>query len=267
SDITLEILDSTNNVVNTLSSKPRATIGFDWEIKDEEEAFKKAAIPKEAGVQMASWNLSYAGSEMIPNAMLDWGDPLTGPMVPPGTYTVRLKVDDQSYSTTLKVMPDPRVKMTDAEYREYIGFANSIRDDITRLTRIVNQLRSVRRQLTARNDLLRNEARAAQLVTKSESLIGKLNALEEQLHNPKAEMPYDILAMKGGVKLYSRLSALFNFAMEGDGPPTQGVRETYETRKAELNQLEGQWKELVSKDLPALNDAARKLDVPIVLVK
>src|SRR5207244_8846213 len=65
----------------------------------------------------------------------------------------------------------------------------------------------------------------------------KLDALEEKLHNPKAQVAYDILAMKGGAKLYSQLIFLYNLLLESDGAPTQGIREVHAEQSAELHRL------------------------------
>jgi hypothetical protein len=90
--------------------------------------------------------------------------------------------------------------------------------------------------------------------------------VEARLHNPTAEVAYDVLAMRGGAKLYSRLSPLFEFVKGGDGPPTQGVKEVYAAQKQELDALDAEWKAIVSGDLAALNEQARKLDLPAVYV-
>jgi photosystem II stability/assembly factor-like uncharacterized protein len=265
-DITIDVLDAANKVVNTLSSKPRTWPGHTDNPAEFEEAAKKFALPKEAGVNAAAWDLAYAGAEMIPNAKLDAGDPVTGPLVLPGTYTVRLTADGQTATTTLKVLPDPRVRIPDTDLKEQVAFALSVREDISRLTRLDRQLRSVREQLTGRNDLLKGNAKAAQLIKDSEALIGKLDTLEAQVQNPRAEVVYDILAMKGGAKLYSRLSDLFSTAMEPDGLPTQGMREVYAAQRQELDRYESELKHLLGADLAALNEAARRLDLPNIIV-
>jgi photosystem II stability/assembly factor-like uncharacterized protein len=263
SDITIDILDSKGAIVNTLSSKQKEVIGYTNDRKEEEEGWKKAALPKDAGVQVGTWGLIYSGSDMIKNAMIE-GDPTEGPMVAPGSYTVRLTVDGKSETTSLRVLPDPRVRISDADYAEIVGFALSVRDAISKITHCVNQLRMIRQQLGARNDLLKGNDTAAQLVKDSEGLIAKLDALEGQLHNPKAEVNYDILAR--GATLYSRMGNNYYFATEGDGLPPQGVRETFAAQKQEVDQLEAQLKQMISGDLASLNDSAKKLDVPGILV-
>jgi hypothetical protein len=72
--------------------------------------------------------------------------------------------------------------------------------------------------------------------------------------------------MKGGAKLYSRLSSLFDTAKEPDGLPTQGMREVYAVQKQELDRYDAELNRLIAADLATLNTAARKLDLPHILV-
>ena len=265
SDITIDILDSANQVVNTLSSKLKSPVGYTDNLKEEEETAKKAALPKEAGVQVAAWDLHHRGADMIQGGKEDLGDPSNGPMVLPGTYTVRLNVDGQSFTSAMKVLPDPTVKISEADLKTQVDFLLAVRDDISRLTRSVRQLRTIRLQLASRNELLKDNGGASQLIKDSETLIGKLDTLEAQMHNSKAEVVYDILAFKGGAKLYSRLSGLYDFAANGTGLPPQGQREVYEAEKQGLNQYETELKQLIAGDLSSLNELAGKNDFPTVL--
>ena len=264
-DIKIEILDSQNNVIRTFSSKAKPAVGYTDEVKDEEEAAKKAAISKEKGIQMVSWDLDYEGADLIEGAKIDWGDPSAGPMAIPGTYTVRLTADGKTLTTPLKVVADPRVTMTPEEYQAQLAFALDVRDSMGRLTKIIRSVRSVRKQLQNRNELLKTNAKASSLIKDSDAFIDKLNTFEAKIHNPKAEVVYDILAMQGGAKLYSRLSPLYSFVTEGDTPPVQGVREVFAGQKQEVQAFESEWSQLSQESLKPLNDQARQLDFPVII--
>ena len=95
-------------------------------------------------------------------------------------------------------------------------------------------------------------------------MLPKLDTLEEQLHNPKAEVSYDILAMKGGAKLYSQLVPLYHTLMDTDAAVTQGVRTVYAEQAKELQRLEQRWQELVSGELAQLNEHGRGLPALVV---
>ena len=134
-------------------------------------------------------------------------------------------VDGQSATAPLEVLPDPRVKVPAAELAEQVRLGLAIRDDFNKLSGAVEQIRAIRKQLQARNALIKDIDRAKPLAKASTELVTKLDALEGKMHNPKAQVTYDILAMKGGAQLYSNLGWLYGSVLSGDGPPTQGMRE------------------------------------------
>ncbi|MFZ4985270.1 MAG: WD40/YVTN/BNR-like repeat-containing protein [Blastocatellia bacterium] len=265
SDISIEILDDGGKLVTTLSSKRRPAIGYSDNPSGESNSINAGLLSKNAGLNQAVWNLHHAGAELVENGKLDFGGPVFGPKAIPGVYTVRLKVDGVEQSSTLRLHPDPRVTLSAADYKLQLATSLAIRDDVSRLSLLVRQLRSIRQQLASRNLLLKGTPTAADLVREAETLIRKLDELEEQIHNPKAEVVYDILAFKGGAKLYSRIAFLHDVSAEGDGPTPQGVRTVYAEQKSELDRHEAALRSLIG-ELGILNSTARRLELPHILV-
>ena len=266
-DVTLEVLDASGKVVNTLSSKAKEPTGSSEYVKEEKEQLEEFAIPKKAGVQRAVWNLAWEGAEMIPNAKLDAGYPAIGPAAVPGAYTLRLTADGKTATAPFTLQRDPRAtSVSDADLDAQLRFTLGIRDAITRLTRDVNRLRAVRRQLADRNELLAKDDKAKPLIEASKSLIDKLDNLEARLHNPKAEITYDVLAQRGGSQLYSRMAPLMDWSAGGAGAPTQGMREVFAEQVKELDGYEAELTGLLGKDLAALNQTAAQLGVPGIYV-
>ena len=97
--------------------------------------------------------------------------------------------------------------------------------------------------------------------------MARCDALERQLHNPTAEVTYDILAQRGGAMLYSRLVPLMAFADEGDGAPTQGMKEMFAVYHAELTRLAGEVQSLGDKDVAELNAVAVKAGIGYVVTR
>lgn len=145
-------------------------------------------------------------------------------------------------------------------------FAIQVRDDLNLLSTTVKQLKAVRKQLTERADLLKDEKSAKELLDANKKLTAKIDALEEKLHNPKAKTTYDILAQKGGAKLYSQFTGLYAFALDADGAPTQGMRELYTELARELHEHEAEWKSLLAGDVAKYNELSKKLEMPGVYV-
>jgi hypothetical protein len=164
------------------------------------------------------------------------------------------------------VQLDRRVKIPAADLAEQLKLALAIRDDFSRIAGIVERLRAVKRQLATRAELLKDDKAAEPLVKEGKALVAKLDALEEKLHNPKAEVVYDILAQKGGAKLYSQLGAMYDWITDSDGAPTQGMRDLYAEHARELRGLEAEWHSLLDQELPRLSELARMLNVPAVIV-
>ena len=256
-DISIDILDSKGALVRTLSSVADPQ---EWPIDDPDEGSdeaNEADLKNASGVQRGFWDFRYEGAKKVWRAKLDAGAPGDGPLASPGTYTVRLNADGKTYTRPLVVNPDPRLSMTAAQYDEQLKMSLAIRDDFTRLSEMIETLRSARTQIQARRELVKEDKGSADWVKSADATLGKLDSLENRLHNPKAEVVYDILAFKGGAQLYSRLGPLYSFVVESDGVPTQGMREVYATQKAELEALDKEWKALVATDLTALNKTAQ----------
>jgi photosystem II stability/assembly factor-like uncharacterized protein len=265
-DVTIQVLDAAGTVVANLSSKPKEPTGSSENVKEEKDQFADLALPKAAGVQRGMWNLNWDGAEMIPRGVLDSGTPGIGPEAVPGSYTVRLTVDGQTVTAPLLLRPDPRVTASQAALEEQLRFALQVRDAISRLTRDALRLQTVRRQLAERNDLLAKDERAKPLTDASKELLAKLADLEARIHNPKAEIAYDVLAQKGGAKLYSRMAPFLGWVIGGNGAPTQGDKDVFAEQTKELAGYEAELDGLLNTDLKVLNDSAGKLGLPGIYV-
>jgi hypothetical protein len=264
-EVTIEILDEDGAVVRRLTSEK---VESDW-AEDDPDPDRRLRppepLPVDPGVQRAVWDLRYEGAEKIEKAEIDFGDPYTGPLVLPGTYTARLTVGGETFTTPVEVRPDPRVDVPRADMEAQLAFALEVRDDLTQMARIVGDLRAVREHVSARTALLEGNDAAGELLDSANALVTKLDLLESKLHNPEARVNYDILAGRsGGVKLHSRLSPLYSWAHDGDGAPTAPIREIHAGIREELKEVAVEWETILETDLPALNAKARTLDLDFV---
>jgi hypothetical protein len=265
-EIILEVLDGEGGLVRRLSSvlKPQYTSPDhpDWDPESE----PKPDLEVGPGLHRASWDLRYEGARWVPGSRIDTGAPGAGPLVLPGDYTLKLTVGGRSLTRTLRVEPDPRSAAAVSDLEAQLTFALEVRDRMSRIADMVASLRGARQQLEARTALLADNPEAAGLVELGTKLAADLSAVEEAVHNPHAEVNYDILAGRdGGAKLYSRLSWLLGGADEHDGPPTQGMREVAAALAAELAAAEAKLAGLLEEDLPRLNAVAEQLELGFVL--
>ena len=227
-----------------------------------DERPKKPDLPSKIGINRFAWDLCYEGAETIPGVKVDDGVPETGPLAGAGVYTLKLTLARQTLTSSLTVLPDSRVALPEAELAAQLEFALQLRDDLTRIARLVKQVRGVREQLAVRFKLAAKQPGMAKLLQPMQDLAQKLDAVEEELHNPKAKVVYDILAFKGGAKLLSQLSPMYEWVKTGDGQPTQGIRAVYADHAKELQRLEGQVQALIGTELAKLNKLAEELKAP-----
>ena len=284
----LEILDADGKLVREIArrTEPEPTAvekegepgkepaGEEQEAKEKEEEDEpdrpggpgKPKLPDKPGLYRIIWDLEHDPAKPIKGAKIDAGNPETGPLAVPGKYTAKLTVDDQSVSVPLEVLPDARVKVS-LDGTEGAGSPGSLGP------RRLQQALGLGRTPSLDPDPAPVSQHPSQRHRKGEAagkglaeLIVKFDALEGKLHNPRAKVTYDILAMKGGAQLYSNLGWLYGTVLEGDGTPTQGMREAAAKLNGQLGKLLEEFQGLIDKDLATLNQQAKSLDLPHILV-
>src|SRR5262249_16934727 len=137
------------------------------------ERYKKAVLTTEVGINRVAWDLRYKGAEKIKGAKVDAGNVEAGPLVNPGLYSFHLKVGSKTVKGVVVVHADPRLHLSAADMDEQLHAALSIRDDVSRVARMVSQIRSVRKQLVDREELLKGNSKASGLHKPAREIIHK----------------------------------------------------------------------------------------------
>ena len=263
--VKLEILDAKNKAIRTLSSKAREVMG-----SEDNEQKPEAELSAKSGVQRAVWDLRYDGARKIKGGKIDTGDPEQGPRVAPGTYTIRITAAGQTLTAPIRVLADPRGDAPADDLAAQAALAVRVRDDISKVTDLVERVRTVRDQLKARNLALesrKDEERLAPLFKESEAAIARADVLDDKLENPTAEVVYDILAMRGGTRLYSRLAFLQMSVVEAEAAPTAGMMQVLIEEEKDLAALEAETEQFITVDVAKINQRGAALSLPFVVVK
>jgi photosystem II stability/assembly factor-like uncharacterized protein len=265
-EVTLEVLDSEGALVRKLSGVLKTPYTSpdhpDWN----PDSKPKPELSVTAGINRASWDLAYQEAKWVTDARFDTGAPRPGPTVLPGEYTLRLTVEGRSSTQPLRVEADSRSTASAADLEAQLAFALGVRQQLAKISSMIEKIRGLRKQVKDRNNRLASDPDVSELLALGEKLIEGLDAVEEKIHNPHAEVDYDVLGGRhGGAKMYSRLSWLFNTSGDHDGPPTQGMREVANLIEQELEAQEAALDELLSTELGELNALADELAVPYVM--
>ncbi|MFO1394431.1 MAG: hypothetical protein U1F09_11775 [Steroidobacteraceae bacterium] len=265
-ELKLEIYDAQGTLVRTLSSVPEPD-RFRKDDPDEPSEPNKSALTKEQGLNRIQWDLRHEGAKRPGLAKVDAGDPEKGPLVLPGVYTLKLTVAGRTYTTQGEVATDPRSAATPEDLRANYAFALEAGAALDRLVGDIEAVQAIRAQaedLAKRTEKLPS---AASLHATATKLVERCDAIERRMHNPDAQVVYDVLAGRdGGAKLYSQLSNLYTDVQASDFAPTQGQRGQLDENLADLSAIEGEFNSIRTGELARLEAEAASLGLPRVIV-
>jgi hypothetical protein len=254
----LELLDAQGKVIRHFTSEKKKTDEAPPEWERDEEA---EHIPAEAGLNVFAWDLRYETPAKIPAAIYSNGTPI-GPLVLPGKYQVRLTVAGKSSTAPLEVKLDPRVNASEEDLRKQFELMLKLRDRQDEMNKAILGIRDLRTQLQALERRVAGRDDATPVASASSDLRKKISAIEEELIQVNAKASED--EANYPTKLNSKLGYLGQAVDSADAAPTAAELAVF----AELDpQLEAQlvkWREVLSKDVPALNDSMQKNNIPLI---
>jgi hypothetical protein len=151
SDVTLEVLDSKGAVVRSLTSaSPVRGGGAAPQATGRSDESAASVLPKREWHSRFLWDLRYGDSNKT--AAAEDGERAGGPLVMPGTYTVKLTVGEWTQSRTLDVKIDPRVAadgVTLADLQEQLDLSLKVRDATTEARMLAARIATARDRAAA----------------------------------------------------------------------------------------------------------------------
>jgi photosystem II stability/assembly factor-like uncharacterized protein len=261
-EITLDILDSAGKPVRHYSSKPKNKFEQPPEWPDLEAP--PELLTTDAGMNRFPWNLRYESPTEIPGAFYEGNGP-EGPVVLPGTYTLKLTVAGKSQTVPAEIKVDPRLHVTDADLQKLFDLEMKVRDDIETLHTAVNQIRGVRSQLDLVKQRLAEEGdRGKPIVAAADELLEKMTPVEQELMQVKMK------SSEGNLRYPSMLNEQydsFRSTIENaDAAPTQPEYDVFDGLHGRLETQLAAWKRIASTDVPAVNELVRKQGISLVEV-
>jgi photosystem II stability/assembly factor-like uncharacterized protein len=255
--VVLEILDGQGNVLRRYSSEDKQNPSAEnlrtnlippmWPLVE-------GPLPATAGMHRWVWDL-HATAPMAthydyPISAVPGRTPLEpqGPLVLPGTYTVRLTVDGQSATAPLKVKMDPRVHASADELAALHTAQAAMTASLDALARADLAAHSVSEQIAAPE----NAAIAAQLAPFRDALKALLEREEGKGAKPGIDHVTD-----EATQLYGELQ-------QADAAPTAALAAAATHVEGEAKEVLPGWEDFKTKQLPALNEILRKAQRPAI---
>jgi hypothetical protein len=245
-EVRLEILDAGGKQVRRYSSADktepppaRPAIAPRWFPKPQ-------SLSVEPGLHRFVWDLRYGrtGDKSSGEDGEDDGEgpAFLGPLVMPGSYTVKLIAGGREFVQPLKVTMDPRSSATPAELAAQFDLANRVFDDMIRARKAF--------------------AAATSLHTKLDGIHEKLDSNHAALREPVAALSTELNDLLTGGKAgpeeglrytSAALTAALSAVESADRTPPSQVRALYAESLRSLSREMEKWKTLESGALPKLN--------------
>lgn len=210
--VTLEVLDATGKVIRVMSSEADTVMRPSQPISAPRPALEAVGTPrltKAAGLNRVIWDLT------LPAPWESRRGRLSGPMVLPGTYTLRLTTGGVVETQTLKVEADPRVArdgITIEVLREQLAHNLRARDLVSDVNLVVARVAELKKKMAG------NSAQMA-----------ALNSIEAKLLTPP------IRYSKPG--LQAHIVYLYDAAMSADQKVGHDAIERYAALRKELDTI------------------------------
>ncbi|MGH9592063.1 MAG: hypothetical protein ACRD5L_03155, partial [Bryobacteraceae bacterium] len=173
-----------------------------------------------------------------------------GPLAAPGDYNVTLSVNGQKYSQPIKVLPDPRVHIAQADFDEQLAWAQKAVNGLAVSFDAFHQIASLRHEIDGRMKELASAQGA-------ESLIAGLRSLDAQSGNLA-----DGTRQSPGVGTANRdLARYFAMIESGDMRPSESAKKAVQDSCTQLGRNLTSWRDWNGNLLAGLNSqlAARSL--------
>jgi hypothetical protein len=185
-------------------------------------------------------------------------------MVPPGAYQVRLTADGKSYTAPLELKLDPRVKASTDDVQKQVELGRKIVAEVSEIHEAAGTIREVRTQTRGLARRFGDDSRYASLVSATKDFDKKSLDLEGRLlqvnsKSSESNLNYPVLVDE-------RLHSLLFSVESADAAPTKQQYEVFESLEKEAQPLLAQYRELMSKDLVALNEMVNKQSIPALYV-
>jgi DNA repair exonuclease SbcCD ATPase subunit len=157
---------------------------------------------------------------------------------------------------------DPRVKTSAEDLRAQFELLLKLRDREEEMNRAILGIRDLRAQLQSLEKRLGPAEQTKAVVTSAADLRKKITTIEEDLIQVNATAQED--EANYPVKLNSKLGYLTGVADSADAGPTESELAVFSELDKQLGVQLASWREVLSKDLVALNESMQKSNVPSV---
>lgn len=244
-ELTLTILDSSDNVVNTYTSKSDPN----YVPHNGGGAPRAPRLSKKKGLNRFVWNMQYPIVPGVPKVYIEAN--FGGHRVVPGTYRMNLKYNGRTYSTLAEIKANPKYNITSAEYAEYDKIMSDMEAVVTDMHNKVNLLHKISKDINSVLKQLMKKNKNSPLIAEGKDLLKEIKAWDEIMVQRRSQAYDDVENFENG------FSADYLFLMNQTNSSLPKVPQASINRKAELDKEWNNYKKtaetLINNRIPAYN--------------
>lgn len=256
-EVKLQISDMNGKVIRTYSSKKNVDF----------KSFPGGppppkVIPAAKGINRFTWDFKSETLPEIPNAYV-YGD-YTGHRVAPGSYKATIIYKDTTAVNTFKVLQDPNLKnVSPSDWQAQQEFLQKIEGTIADIHKSVNDMRTVKKQVSNLNELTKGNKEYEELFNAGKDLLGKLESWEAKMVQTKQFNNQDVINFPS--QLNAQYFALKDFADQHDPRVPSAANE----RLADVDKQWAEYKlfigESIGKDIKKYNQLFKSSNMPAIM--
>ena len=241
--VTIDILSESGEILRTYSSSEKA---------------KNKMAHKKGGQNKFVWNFQLPDYEPPKGIMSLGGN--GGHRVGPGTYAIRLSYGSDTLTQNFRVLPDPRLKLSEADFQEQQQLLSQVRNSLEELYNSVGDMRHVRTQIDT--FLKRKDWESEELKEEAESLVKDMKKIESELVQEKQKTFQDVINFPN--QLNAKLKHIQGILEEAIPPVTEGQKKRVAEMVQAWEEKRGMIQKVMEQELPALNQKIQSLEVPFI---
>ena len=224
---------------------------------------KPQVLASKKGYNRFTWNFRRENLPSIDKVFVLGGD--SGANVGPGTYTLKLTLDEISSETEVTVLANPKANSSPAAYEEQQALLDNIESTLKTIHESVNDMRSAKSQLEGYAKLLKDNDDASELLEKGEALTKRIVSWEENLIQSKQKTFQDVINFNN--KLNAQLINLKGYIDVAEPQVTAGAKERWADLKKDWQVYANERKAIVNDEMKAYNTMYKELSIPAIIIK
>ncbi len=224
---------------------------------------KPAVLPSKKGYNRFTWDFR---KETLPavDKVFVYGN-YSGSRVAPGTYILRLSLNDMVAETTVTILPNPKVVASKSDFDEQQSVLDQIENTIKNIHESVTQMRSAKTQLKDYEELLKENKIAEDLLEKGKDLIKRIDSWEQNLIQPNQKTFQDVINYNN--QLNAELMYLKGFVDNAEPKVTQGAQQRLADLLGDWKTYEDEKKAIINTEMSAYNKMYTDLKLPALILK